>query len=527
MTTVEPGASEVLTHGLRSRPRSHGVAGEQAGADHHRWVGGVGAAGDRRDHDPAVVELEGGAVVELDLDCVLADPRREGRRGASGRPPRLAALVFVVLGRRVRGGEGLFARLVDAVAHLLSGLGVELLHRLEEGLLGVGQRHPVLGPLGAGDAGGDVAEVELEHVGEDRVGRPLLEVHALLAGVGVDQLEGLGGPAGQLEIAQRLRVDREDRAGRAELRRHVADRRPVGEAQSGQARAEELDELGDDAALAQHLGHGQHQVGRGGAVGEPAVELEADDLGQQHRDRLAEHRRLGLDPADPPAEDAEAVDHGRVRVGADQGVGVGLQDAVALAAVDDLGDVLEVDLVADPCRRRHDAEVVEGLATPLEERVALAVAFELALGVEGEGALVAEGVDLHRVVDDQVDVDQRVDLLRIAADLRHRVAHRRQVDDRGDAGEVLHQDPCRLEGDLDARRRGRVPAGDRLDVGVGDRGAVLEAEDVLEQDLDRVGQARDLEALGERVEPEDLVGAATHLEGRTGAEGVAAHVLIL
>ncbi len=183
--------------------------------------------------------------------------------------------------------------------------------------------------------------------------------------------------------------------------------------------------------------------------------------------------------------------------------------------------------MADAGRRRHDAEVVEGLPSPLEEGVALAVALELALGVGREGALVAEGVDLDRVVDDEVDVDQRVDLLRVAPDLRHRVAHRRQVDDRGDAGEVLHQDPGRLEGDLDAGLGVRVPAGDRLDVGGGDRGAVLEPQDVLEQDLDRVGQAGDVEAVGERVEAEDLVGAAAHLEGRTGAEGVAAHGPIL
>ena len=179
--------------------------------------------------------------------------------------------------------------------------------------------------------------------------------------------------------------------------------------------------------------------------------------------------------------------------------------------------------MADPGRRRHDAEVVEGLPPPLEEGVALAVALELALGVGREGALVAEGVDLDRVVDDEVDVDQRVDLLRVAPDLGHRVAHRRQVDDRGDAGEVLHQDPGGLEGDLDAGLGVRVPAGDRLDVGGGDRGAVLEPQDVLEQDLDRVGQAGDVEAVGERVEAEDLVGATADVEGRTGAEGVAAH----
>ena len=59
--------------------------------------------------------------------------------------------------------------------------------------------------------------------------------------------------------------------------------------------------------------------------------------------------------------------------------------------------------MADPGRRRHDAEVVERLLAPAQERVALAVALVLALGVDVEGARVAEGVDLDRVVDDQVD----------------------------------------------------------------------------------------------------------------------------
>ena len=184
--------------------------------------------------------------------------------------------------------------------------------------------------------------------------------------------------------------------------------------------------------------------------------------------------------------------------------------------------------MADPRRRRDDAEVVERLTTPLEERVALAVAFELALGVEREGALVAKGVDLHRVVDHQIDVDQRVDLLRIATDLRHRVAHRRQVDHRRHAGEVLHQHPRRLVGDLGAGLGRRVPARDRLDVGGGRRAAVLQPQHVLQQHLDRVGQPRHVEALLQRVEPEDLVGAPRNLEGRTRAEGVeTAHNSIL
>ena len=52
-----------------------------------------------------------------------------------------------------------------------------------------------------------------------------------------------------------------------------------------------------------------------------AGELHADDFGQEHVDRLAEHDAFGLDAADAPADDAEAVDHRGVAVGADEGIG--------------------------------------------------------------------------------------------------------------------------------------------------------------------------------------------------------------
>ena len=107
----------------------------------------------------------------------------------------------------------------------------------------------------------------------------------------------------------------------------------------------------------------------------------------------------------------------------------------------------------DPRVRRHDREVVERALAPAQERVALLVALELALGVDAKGVARAERVDLHRVVDHQLGRRQRVDLRRVAAHLRDRVAHRREVDDRGHAGEVLHQHARGREGDLLARLR--------------------------------------------------------------------------
>ncbi len=93
----------------------------------------------------------------------------------------------------------------------------------------------------------------------------------------------------------------------------------------------------------------------------------------------------------------------------------------------------------DPGVGRHYREVVEGALAPAQERVALLVALELALGVEAESVARAEGVDLHGVVDHQLGRHERVDLGRVATHRGHRVAHRGEVHDGRHAGEVLHR----------------------------------------------------------------------------------------
>ena len=333
---IQARALQVLGHHLGARcqrgldpwldrePALDGVAGEDPGAEHHRRVRGVGAARDRGDHDMAVIERRLGSVRERDRRsrCVCARPPagRRCRRGAG-----LAVVATAVGGGRVGGRKALLQRLVLVVLWSSSFLGQEVLQRQPEGVARLGQRDPVLRALGAGDRRDDVGQVQLDLIRERRLLGVLVVPQPLLLGVRLDQRDLLCRAARELEIAQRLGVDREDRAGRPELRRHVADRRAVGQRQPRQPGAVELDELADDAALPQHLGDGQHQVGGGRALRQLADQLEAEHLRDQHRHRLAEHRRLGLDPADAPAEHAQPVDHRRVRVGPDQRVGVGLR----------------------------------------------------------------------------------------------------------------------------------------------------------------------------------------------------------
>ncbi len=127
---------------------------------------------------------------------------------------------------------------------------------------------------------------------------------------------------------------------------------------------------------------------------------------------------------------------------------------------------------------------------PAEERVALAVARELELRVQRERVGAPEVVHLHRVVDDELDRLQRVDAIGVAAERDDRVAHGRQIDHARHAGEVLQQDARRHEGDLLLDVGRGVPLGERADVVGLDEGVVLAPQQVLEQDLHRVRQAR-------------------------------------
>ena len=322
-----------------------------------------------------------------------------------------------------------------------------------------------------------------------RVGRILVAgdaEQALRFRIGLDEVDVRLLAAGQPQVVERHLVDREDRDRRAVFRTHVAERGPVGNREVLEARPEELDELADDAVLAQAFGDREHQIGGCRAFEHRAGQPEAEHRGNQHRDRLTEHRGLCLDAADAPADHAEPVDHRRVRIGADQRVGIHGLLAASLPGHHHAGEVFEVHLVHDAGIGRHDAEIAERILSPAQERVPLLVARELELRVQLKRIRLAEVVDLDRVIDHQLHRLQRVDATGVAAEPHDAVAHRREIDHRRHAGEVLQQHAGWSERDLPLSGALHVPPRERLDVGRLDEAAVLVAEQVLEENLQRV-----------------------------------------
>ena len=76
---------------------------------------------------------------------------------------------------------------------------------------------------------------------------------------------------------------------------------------------EKLDELADDAVIAELFGDGDTKSDRCYAVCWSTRQLETDNARDQHRDRLTEHCGFGLDAADTPSDNAEPIDHGGVK----------------------------------------------------------------------------------------------------------------------------------------------------------------------------------------------------------------------
>ena len=137
----------------------------------------------------------------------------------------------------------------------------------------------------------------------------------------------------------------------------------------------------------------------------------------------------------------------------------------------------------------------------------------------------AELVHLHGMVDDEFGGEQGIDFLWIAAEMAHRVAHGGEIDDGGDAGEILKQNASGHEGNFffaGAFGAGGIPGGEGANIFGMNEAAVFVAQEIFEENLQREGKSRGLADAGalERVEAVDFKGFAADFESGAGGERV-------
>ena len=126
------------------------------------------------------------------------------------------------------------------------------------------------------------------------------------------------------------------------------------------------------------------------------------------------------------------------------------------------------------------------------------------------------------MIDDQIRLYLRIDQGRVAAQLGHCVSHHGQIDDRRDTGEILHDHPCRIEGDLAIHLPRRIPVRQSFNIRTSDGLIVLVAQQILQEHSQRIGQSADVaETLLLQIgQTEVLILSSSNFEGPTDSKTV-------
>ena len=87
---------------------------------------------------------------------------------------------------------------------------------------------------------------------------------------------------------------------------------------------------------------------------------------------------------------------------------------------------------------------------------------------------------------------QRINSVRVATEIFHGITHGCKINDRRNAGKILHQYTRRAEGNFTIRLRLRIPVYQRIDIAPGDGFIVFMAQQIFKQDFERIRQTRNI-----------------------------------
>ena len=113
---------------------------------------------------------------------------------------------------------------------------------------------------------------------------------------------------------------------------------------------------------------------------------------------------------------------------------------------------------------RNNAKVGERRLTPFKEGKSLVVSVEFDLLVAILGIFSSGNIDLDRVINDEIHLTERVNLVGISSKLLHGSAHSGKINNSWNASKILKQDSGWLEWDLERFLGRLLPVQDRLNI---------------------------------------------------------------
>src|SRR5699024_7198913 len=147
------------------------------------------------------------------------------------------------------------------------------------------------------------------------------------------------------------------------------------------------------------------------------------------------------------AQNAQAVDHGRMAVGTDTTVRIDNRSIVVFAFPDDASDVLEMQLVHDALSGWHHLDAVKTAAAPAQEGESFSVTLVFARQVDFCGGRVGPAIYLQGVINDDVNGDLRGDPGGIATCVFDCFAHGGHVEQHDQPQDILTEHAGRVESD--------------------------------------------------------------------------------
>ena len=170
-----------------------------------------------------------------------------------------------------------------------------------------------------------------------------------------------------------------------------------------------------NTVLSQCLSDGEHEIGGGHACAQLSLQMTSHHLWQCHRQGQSQHRRLCLNAAHAPAQNAQTIHHRGMAIRAQHTVGIKPLLAAFVTHHHQLCQVLQIHLMTNTTARGNQTHIGKGLLSPFQKAIPLAVAFKFSLLIDFLCLVRGKSIHTDRMIHHHIQRNDRIDATRLSS----------------------------------------------------------------------------------------------------------------